>query len=281
MDFVRALRAIRKLPGLSAVIIGSIAIGIGVNTTVFSWIQARVLQPIAGVERGRDFLLLETRGETGSYPGMSWPEYRDLTERLPAFREVIAFRMAPLNIGAADWSERTYGVVVSGNYFSALRLQAAAGRLLSLEDTLQPGGPSIVIVSHRFWQSRFAGAADVVGQTLRVNDRPFTITGVAPQGFQGTVMGVTFDLWVPATAVPLLVDGSRELESRGQRGYMALGDLKPGVSRADGRRELDAAMSALAIAGPAACMIVGRSMPSTPLAAMRSSAGRIEGSRAE
>jgi len=246
MDLICAFRMIRKLPGMSAVVIGSIAIGIGVNTTVFSWIQARVRQPIAGVERGRDFLLLETRGETGSYPGLSWPEYRDLTERLASFREVIAFRMAPLSVGAADWSERTYGVLVSGNYFAALRLTAAAGRLLGPTDTAQPGDAPVVVVSHRFWQSRLAGATAVVGQTLRVNDRPFTIAGVAPEGFQGTVMGLTFDLWVPATAVPLLVDGTRELENRGQRGYMALGDLRPGASRGDGQRDLDAAMRALA-----------------------------------
>jgi predicted permease len=250
MDLTLAVRSIRKLPGLSAVIIGSIAIGIGVNTTVFSWIQARVLSPIAGVERGRDFALIETRGETGSYPGLSWLEYRDLTGRLPSFREVIAFRMAPLSIGAADWSERTYGVLVSGNYFTALGVRAAAGRLLAPEDTAQPGGPSVVIVSHRFWQSRLAGAQDVIGRSLRVNDRPFTIVGVAPRGFVGTVMGLAFDVWVPATAVPLLVDGSRELESRGQRGYMALGDLKPGASRADGQRDLDAAMRELAQAYP-------------------------------
>jgi hypothetical protein len=79
-----------------------------------------------------------------------------------------------------------------------------------------------------------------------VNDRPFTIVGVAPEGFGGTVMGLTFDLYVPATAIPLLVEGSRELENRGQRSYMALGDLQDGASLADGRRNLDGAMRELA-----------------------------------
>ena len=249
-DIRRAFRQIGKAPVLSAVIIGSIAIGIGVNTTVFSWIQSRVLTPIAGVSGSGKFYLVEARGEMGSYPGLSWPEYKDLTARLSLLQNVIAFRMAPLNVGAADWSDRTYGLLVSGNYFSALGLRAAAGRLIDGDDTAQPGATAVAIVSHRFWQSRLGGATDVVGHSLRVNDRVFTIAGVAPAGFQGTVMGLTFDLWLPATAVPLIAEGTRELDSRSQRGYMALAALAPGASRADAQRDLDAAMQALAAAYP-------------------------------
>jgi hypothetical protein len=133
-----SLRALRAMPGVAAVIVASLAIGIGVNTTVFSWIQSRVLDPLPGVARGGDFYFIESKNENGGYPGLSWPEYRDLTERLPSFSNVIAFRMAPLNIGAADWSERTYGVLVSGNYFQALGIRAVAGRLFSPEDTRRP-----------------------------------------------------------------------------------------------------------------------------------------------
>ena len=114
-DLRLAARNVRKARGLSLVIIASIAIGIGVNTTVFSWIEARVLRPLPGVDRGADFLLVEARGENGSFPGMSWLEYRDLRDRLSSFRSLIAFRMAPLSVGGADWSERSYGVLVSAN----------------------------------------------------------------------------------------------------------------------------------------------------------------------
>ena len=261
-DLRVSARAIRAMPGPSAVVIASVAIGISVNATVFSWIQAQVLRPLPGVARGSSFSLFEARNENGGYPGLSWPEYRDLAERLPSVRELLAFRLAPFNIGAADWSERTYGVLVSGNYFSALGLQAAAGRLFEPADTETPGGPPAVVVSHRFWRSRLAGARDAVGQTLRVNDRPFTIVGVAPEGFYGTVMALTFDVWVPATAIPLLQEGSRELDNRGQRGYMALGDLKPGVSRTDAERDLDAAMRELAAIHPDTnANITGRVLP--------------------
>jgi predicted permease len=241
---------IRKMPLVAAVVVGSIAMGIGVNTVVFSWLQSWVLTPIAGAPHGRDFSLIEPRGDGGSYQGTSWTEYRDLVARATTFDELIAFRMAPINIGAADWSERTYGLLVSGNYFQALRIRAAAGRLIEPGDTVAPGAAPVVVISRRFWQSRLAGIREPVGTVLRVNDRPFTIVGIAPDPFQGTVMGLTFDLWIPATAAPLIVEGTRELESRTEREYQLLGRVRSGLSRTEAGRGLDDALRALAVEYP-------------------------------
>ena len=250
-DLRQAFRAIRRAPGVAAVAMVSIGAGIGVNTTVFSWIQARLLTPIPGVARGADFYLIEPRNENGGYPGASWPEYRDLSERVPAFASIAAFNMAPLNVGAAEWSERTYGILASGNYFSALGLQAAAGRLLLPADTSSPRSEPIVVVSHRYWQTRLAGRPDAVGQTVRLNDRQFTIVGVAPRGFVGTVMGLTFDLWIPVTSANALADGPDVLEDRRIRGYQLLGALKPGATIGDAKREVATAMKALGQLYPA------------------------------
>lgn len=239
-----AARNVWRAPGLSLVIVASIAIGIGVNTTVFSWIEARVIRPLPGVDRGGDFLLVEARGENGSYPGMSWLEYCDLRDRLSSFQSLVAFRMAPLSVGAADWSERTYGVLVSGNYFDALGLTPHAGRFIEPADV--DATAPVAVVSHRFWQARLGGVKDVVGQAIRLNDRAFRIIGVAPREFVGTVMGLTFEVWIPATTVAVVAEGSRELVSRGIRGYMLMGDLAPGASRATASAELDAAMRTLA-----------------------------------
>jgi len=245
-DVKYALRTIGKSPLIAAVIVGSIAIGIGVNTVVFSWIQSRVRNPIPGAAHGRDFSLIEPRGDGGSYPGASWQEYRDVRSRVAAFDEVVAFRMAPLNVGAAEWSERTYGLLVSGNYFSALRLTADRGRLIDASDTAAPGATPVVVISHRFWQARLAGARDPVGVVLRVNDRDFTVAGVVSEPFQGTVMGLTFDLWLPATAAPILFEGTRELDERTQREYQLLGRVRPGVGAADAGRQLDDGLRQLA-----------------------------------
>ena len=139
-DIRHASRAIRRMPGVAAVVILSLGVGIGANTSVFTWIQARVLKPLPAVPRGGSLQLVEPRTETGVYPGTSWLELDDLKERLPAFQEILAFRMAPMNVGAADWSERTFGMLVSGNYFAALEVEAAAGRVIGENDAARPGG---------------------------------------------------------------------------------------------------------------------------------------------
>ncbi len=104
----------------------------------------------------------------------------------------------------------------------------------------------MVVISHGFWHARFGGAPGALGQTLRLNDHSLTIVGVAPPGFQGTVLGLDFDLWVPATLAPVLLGGSRELEDRSQRGYEVLGSLSAPATRARAQAELDAAMGELA-----------------------------------
>jgi putative ABC transport system permease protein len=245
-DVRHAWRMLWRMPGLAAVVILSLGIGIGVNTAVFSWIQSRVLQPLPGVANSGSFLLVEPRAETGSYPGVSWLEYRDLREGLGSFRDLIASRIVPLNVGAAGWPERTYGLLVSGNYFSELGLRPALGRFVRPDEVVRPGGETVVVISHGFWQTRFNGSTAAVGQSLRVNDHLLTVIGVTPPEFQGTVSSLAFDLWVPATLAPALFAGSRELETRGTRGYSLMGTLKPGRTRDDAQADLNGVMERLA-----------------------------------
>jgi hypothetical protein len=100
-DLVKALAAIRRAPMVAVVVIASIGVGIGVNDSLL--VDSGACSRRFPADRGADFYLIEARGETGAYPGLSWPEYLDLTQRLTSFRDVLAFRMAPLSVGAADW----------------------------------------------------------------------------------------------------------------------------------------------------------------------------------
>ena len=125
-----AFRSIARMPGLAAVVILSLGVGIGVNTAVFSWIQTMVLKPIPGIDNSASFYHVEPKSDTGTYPGMSWIEYRDLKPQLQSIEELVASRMAPLNVGEAGRTERTYAQLVAGNFFSALKLQPVAGRFL-------------------------------------------------------------------------------------------------------------------------------------------------------
>ena len=245
-----ALRTIRRMPGLAAVVILSLGVGIGVNTAVFSWIQAIVLKPIPGVRDGGSFYHVDPKADTGTYPGMSWAEYLDVKQRLTAVDDLIANRMAPLNVGEAGRTERTYAMLVSGNYFAALGLRPAAGRFIQPDEAVMAGAQPVAVVSHDYWQTHFAGRDDAIGQTLLINDNRITIIGVAPENFQGTIMGLQFDLWLPATMAPVIFPGSMELELRSQRGYSAMGRLRDGATEAQASAELAGAMSELAASFP-------------------------------
>src|SRR6187397_2906215 len=133
-DLRQAWRMIGRMPGLAAVVVISLGVGIGVNTAVFSWIQAMVLHPIPGVADAGGVQQVSVRAESGSYPGTSWREYRDLRDRMRTLPDLFAYRMVPFNVGEAGRPERTHGMLVSGNYFSALGLTPAIGRFLRPED---------------------------------------------------------------------------------------------------------------------------------------------------
>jgi predicted permease len=237
---------IARMPGLATVIVVSLGVGIGVNVVIFSWIQAVVFQPIPGVARAASFHLVEPRNEAGMNPGTSWLEYQDLRGRLRTFRDLLAFRMTSLYVGEPGQVERAYGLLVSGNYFPALGLRPALGRFFLPDEVSRPGGDPVAVISHEYWQSRFAGVPDAVGRTVRVNGRDLTIVGIAPRGFQGTVLRLKFDLFLPATMAPALLNGSRELDQRGARGYTATGLLAPGTTRAQAQSDVDAVMGRLA-----------------------------------
>jgi macrolide transport system ATP-binding/permease protein len=249
-DLRHAWRALRRAPFLAAVVIGSLGIGIGVNTTVFSWVQGIILRPLPGVDDAARYHLVEPLSDAGTHPGASWREYLDLRTRLTALPALIAYRMTPFTIGAADHAERSYGLLVSGNYFRGLGLRPALGRFPREDEVARAGAAAVVVISHSYWETRFARDTSVIGRPLRVNESPLTIIGVAPSGFQGTVLGLDFDLWVPATMAPVLLGASRELDDRAIRGYSLMGRLAPGATVARAQGEADAAMRELAVLYP-------------------------------
>jgi predicted permease len=256
-DLRNAGRSISRMPGLAAVIVVSLAIGIGVNTTIFSWIQMILFEPMPAVSGAANFLLVEPRTEGGGYPGASWLEYRDLQAQVPALRDIVASQMVAFNVGEKGQTERTHGQLVSGNYFSALGLKSAIGRFIRPEEAERPGTEPVVVISYDYWQTRFRGAPEAVGQKLRVNDRELIVIGVAPREFQGTMIPLKFELWVPATMAPALLGGTRDLEDRNSRAFSLIGMLKPGATREEAQAEFSAAMAQLARNYPEASAGIG------------------------
>ena len=256
-DLRNARRSISRMPGLAAVIIVSLAIGIGVNTTIFSWIQMILFEPIPAVSGAANFLLVEPRTETGGYPGASWLEYRDLQTQVPALRDIVASQMVPFNVGERGQTERTFGQLVSGNYFSGLGLKPAIGRFIRPEEAERPGTEPVLVISYDYWQTRFRGAPGAVGQKVRVNERDLIVIGVAPREFQGTMLPLKFELWVPATMTPALLGETRDLEDRTIRAFSLIGMLRPGATREKAQAEFSSAMAQLARDYPDASAGIG------------------------
>ncbi len=244
-----AFRNLRHAPLLSAVIVLSLAVGIGVNTVVSSWLRQSVFEPLPGVTN--PVTLLEVRDDVGSYSGSNWLEYHDLQAMVPAFSEIAAHRPRPLTVGDSARDVRVFSEYVSANYFSVLGVRPALGRFFLPAEVSLPGSAAAVVISHRFWQTHFGGAVDVIGRPLKLNSRTLTVIGVAPPDFHGAYNNLSFELWVPLTMAEELQPATLELRSRLPRPYQLLALLRPGVTAAELRTQLDAAARKLAVDDPA------------------------------
>ncbi|MEJ1971228.1 MAG: ADOP family duplicated permease [Lacunisphaera sp.] len=243
-----AFRTLTKTPGLSLVVILSLAIGIGANTVIFSWLKSVVLHPLPGVTA--PVLLVETKDDTGNYVSTSWLEYQDLRELLPSFRLLAAHRTRLLQLGAPGHETPVYAELVSANFFAALGLEPQLGRFFHADEATQPGAAPVAVISHDFWRRNFQGAPNIVGRTLILNSRAFTIIGVTPQGYYGGFNSLALDVFVPATMASELVAASTELTARGNRPYVMLAQLRPDATTGQARGELAAAARQLIATHP-------------------------------
>ena len=242
-DLRYAFRMLLKQPGFTAAVVLTLALGIGANTAVFSLVNATLFQHLPVPDRDR--LVYVYRGASGvySYPGYVW--LRDGNQVLDAFAAWGGI-VASLNTG--DHAELVNGVIVTGNFFDILGIRAEQGRLITPTDDVKPGAHPVAVISHDYWQTRFAGAPDIVGREVRLNGHPFTIVGVTPAGFPGPQPGNMRHLYVPimmqAIMRPPRAGYSGEmnpdlLNHRTNSWLFGLGRLKPGVSVEQARAQLD------------------------------------------
>jgi len=241
-DVRYAARLVRRNPVFAATAAASLAIGIGANTTIFSIANALLFRPPAGVlEPSR--LVDVGRSQNGrGFDNNSYPNYLDIRARATVFTDIYAYRLVaePLSLGGRDGAERIFGEMVTTNFFSVLGTRAVVGRLFAASDGDQPGATPLVVLSHRFWMRRFSGDPGVVGQTLSLNGRPFTVIGVAPEGFHGTTV-LSGDVWVPLDMVGELTPRRTAaiLSSRAGVWLVMGARLKPGVSLQQAQAELE------------------------------------------
>ena len=234
-DLKHAARLLARSPGFTAVAIVSLALGVGANTTIFSLLNAFLLQPLPGREPARLATVYTSDYSRPLDGASSYPDYLDFRTGSRAFEGLAAYGMKPLLFTESGESQRILAQLVSGNLFEVLGLRAAYGRtILPAEETV--GQHPVVVLSDSFWRSRFAADPAVVGRSVALNGKPYTVVGVGPAGFTGLIRGIGVDLFVPLAMDPSLTGDA--LDSRGSRGLLLVGRLRQGARVEEARAEL-------------------------------------------
>ena len=235
-DIRYGIRLLRKNPGFTAAAILTLALGIGANTAIFSVVDAVLVRPLPYPEPQRMFMVCQTRPELGATKnGVSFLNYLDWTRATTSFEALAAFRgttFALAGHGAATYVE---AAAVTASYFPVFRVQPVVGRTLEAMDDI-PGASPAVVMSERLWRSRFGSDPAIVGQTISLDQRAFTVVGILPGNFRPPITASDTQLWVP-----LLQDAvaAQLRDHRSGHYLMSVGRLKPGVTSAQAQAEMD------------------------------------------
>ena len=231
-DLRYAIRGLLAHPGFAAVTILTIGLGIGANTTVFSWMRTVLLNPLPGATDSSRVVAIENTADDGSPLSTSYLDYRDYRDHLKLVGPVALHKVQPLVVGQEQNPQRIWGEIVSGNFFTLLGVTPELGRFFNREENgdVQNAHP-VAVISHAYWMSHYDGRTNVIGTTLRLNRTPFTIIGVAPPAFHGSWAGLDLEMWVPITMYGELTHtGTWMLQDRNTRNFEVLARLKPGVT---------------------------------------------------
>jgi predicted permease len=247
-DLRYAFRSLVKRPGFTVVAILTLALGIGINTTVFSLANSVFLRQLPVASPQNLVWIFSDRDNPNSYP-----EYLEYQQQTELFDGVMAYDWVGLNLGSNGQSERVEGAVVSGNYFDVLGVKAELGRTFLPDEDKTPGASPVAVISHNLWQRRFNSDATVVGKSLVLNGVQFTIVGVAPPDFVGAEEAFPRQVWIPLMMQASVRPGpagvsnaSSTLNNRNVRNLDVMARLKPGVTLRQAQAGMNVVASRLA-----------------------------------
>ena len=249
-DIRYALRQLRKSPGFALTAVLTLALGIGANTTILSWISSTLLNPIPGVTRTGNMFAL-TRGERNDHPSppLSYPDYVNLRDNAKSLSGLIGYHDDYMIITGSAKPERIYGTLVTANYFEALGVRPILGRTLLSTESNERAGVAEAVLGYDLWQSRFGGDPGIVGKTLQINLHTYTIVGVVPKDFQGCKSSLRSGIWIPL-GMYKQVWGWNPLDDRGKSFLNVVGILRPGFDRHQAEMELNLLMQRIATQYP-------------------------------
>jgi predicted permease len=249
-DLRHVFRSLRRSPGFVTAAVVTLAIGIAANVTVYALIDAVLFRPLSAFEPERLVRLgLSTRGgEQSTRFAFAYADYRDIASGISALEQVTVSSLTPFVMRVGESSSQTLGEVVSGEYFPLLHLSTARGRLLTAADDTRAATP-VAVISQRAEERHFTGRT-ALGATVFLNNRPYTVVGIAPPDFGGTFIGAAIDVWVPVeTGDPFFARNWRT--SRTETTFSVFARVVPGVSREQAQAQLDALAATVARVDPA------------------------------
>jgi predicted permease len=251
-DLRYSLRQMRRNLAFTTIAVLTLALGIGANTAIFSVVEAVLLRPLPGIEEPGRLVSLYRMQKNDEYGSMGYPDYADFRDRNTALSGLAASAPVSLSISSAT-PERIIGSVVTGNYFTVLGVQPALGRLiLPADDALRNANP-VAVLSYGLWTRKFGADPSAVGSTIVLNGHPFTIIGVAPLAFGGTLAGYSMQVWVPMStldeAMPNSV-GRHYFDERAWGWLNVFGRLKPGIRFEQADAQMKGIAAQLALAHP-------------------------------
>jgi predicted permease len=240
-DLRFALRQLRKSPGFTIAAVLTLALAIGANALVFGVLNALILRPL-NLPQADSLFIVQHGRNFGSH---SYPDYLDLRRRNRSFDDLAASAVSQVGLDTGKDPSNVWEYETSGNYFDALRIHPYLGRFFHDSDEHGPNSAPYVVLSYAYWHSHFQDDRGVVGRVVRLNKHPFTILGVAPPGFQGTVLFYASDIFVPMVNREQL-SGDKILNQRENHWMFELvGHLKPGVTPAQANADLNSVDSYL------------------------------------
>ena len=250
-DIRYAIRALRGAPSFTAVAVSTLALGIAVNTIAFTLLNSLALRPMPVRDAGRIVRLYPVDADGRRRNLFSYPDVQSYREQLTSFDALVAYIPEEVTLGVAADVEPQAGLAyaVSANHFPTLGIEPSLGRAFTAEEERSTGAGRVAVISHAMWERRYGRAADVVGKTVIVNGRPFTIVGVGPRRFVGTEP-LSPDAWLPLSAQPIL-RGHDGLNDRSHAWLLVLGRLAPGASRGSAEQEVSVVAARLAAWFPA------------------------------
>lgn len=246
-DLRSAARLIIKNPGFSFIVVVTLALGIGLNTAVFSALDGILLRPLPGATRPAELVQIFRSWRGGSMFGSnSVPHYRDLRDRTTdVFDGVTGWSFIPMNLSVNGKPQRIIGQMVAANYFSVYGVSAERGRTFVPAEDSGKGAHPVVVLSHLGWVKLFGGDPAVVGKTMVIDGQAYTVVGVAPKDFKGGLPLATPLVWAPLTQADHLEPDAHRWENRGNNAFQVVGRLKPGVTPARVKARLETVQAEL------------------------------------